>query len=162
MELLFTRAQSPLSSLMRLFFSCFKVLLFFHLRKKAFLKEDTCCLRFSLASHLALLREVAVAAQLLSHVQLFETPWTATHQTSLSTISQNLFRLMSINLVLVIQPCLTLWNPMDCSPPNSSVYRILQAKILECIAISFSKRSSQPRDWTQLSHIAGRFFTICR
>ena len=159
MELLLIRAEPPLPSLMRLFFSCFKVLLFFCLRKKVFLKEDTYSLNFTLALHLALLREIVVV-QLLSSVHLFETPWTETHQTSLSTISQNLFKLMSIKLVLVTQPCLTLWNPMDCSPPSSPVHRILQAKILEWVAISFSKRSSQPRDWTQVSHIAGRFFTI--
>ena len=45
---------------------------------------------------------------------------------------------------------------MDCSPPGSSVHRILQASIL---AISISRASSQPRDRTQISHIAGRFFT---
>ena len=36
---------------------------------------------------------------------------------------------------------------------------ILQARILECVAFSFSRGSSQPRDWTQVSHIAGGFFT---
>ena len=49
---------------------------------------------------------------------------------------------------------------MDCSPPSSSVYGILQARILEWVAIQFSRGSSQPRDWTQVSCIAGRFFTI--
>ena len=47
---------------------------------------------------------------------------------------------------------------MDCSPPGSSVHRIFQARILEWIAVSFS-RSSLPRNWTQVSCIAGRFFT---
>ena len=55
---------------------------------------------------------------------------------------------------------LTLFNPMDCSPPGSSVCGILQARILELVAISFSGSSSQPRDRTQVSHIVGRFFTI--
>ena len=55
--------------------------------------------------------------------------------------------------------CPTLWDPMDCSPPGSSVYGILQARILEWLAISFSKGSSRPRDGTWVSHIAGRFFT---
>ena len=50
--------------------------------------------------------------------------------------------------VLVAQPCLTLCNPMDCSPPGSSVHKILQARILEWLAILFSKGSSWPRDWT--------------
>ena len=56
------------------------------------------------------------------------------------------------------QSCLTLCDPMDCSPPGSSLYGILQARILEWIAISSCRGSSQPRDWTQVSHIAGRLF----
>ena len=57
--------------------------------------------------------------------------------------------------VLVAQPCPTLCNPMDCSPPGSSVYGISQARILEWIAISSSRGSSQPRDQTCISHISG-------
>ena len=49
---------------------------------------------------------------------------------------------------------------MDCSLPVSSVHVIFQARILERVAISFSRGSSQPREWTQVSHIAGGFFTI--
>ena len=49
---------------------------------------------------------------------------------------------------------------MDCSLPGSSVLGILQARILECVAIPFSRASSQPRDWTQVSCIADRSFTI--
>ena len=45
--------------------------------------------------------------------------------------------------------------------PGSSVLGILQARILEWMAISFSRGSSQPRDWTQVSHIAGRGFNLC-
>ena len=60
----------------------------------------------------------------------------------------------------VAQSCLTLCNPMDCSPPGSSVHGILQARILEWVAISFSRGSSQPRDRTQVSHIAGRHFNL--
>ena len=59
----------------------------------------------------------------------------------------------------VAQSCPTLCDPMDCSPLVSSVHRILQARILEWVAIPFSRRSSQPRDWTQVSSIAGRSFT---
>ena len=62
--------------------------------------------------------------------------------------------------VLVTQLCLTFCDPMDCSPPGSSVHRILQARILECVAILFSRGSSPARDQTQVSHIAGRFFTL--
>ena len=49
---------------------------------------------------------------------------------------------------------------MDCSIPGCSVHRIFQARVLECVAISFSRRSSQPRDWTGVSHIVGRRFTL--
>ena len=60
---------------------------------------------------------------------------------------------------LVAKSCLTLATPMDCSPPGSSVHGIFQAIILEWIPISFSRGSSQPRNWTQVSGTAGRFFT---
>ena len=56
----------------------------------------------------------------------------------------------------------TLCNPIDCSPPGSSIHGILQARILEWIAIPFSKRSHLPRDWTCISCvlcIASRLFT---
>ena len=54
----------------------------------------------------------------------------------------------------------TLCDPMDCSPPGSSVHGILQARILEWVAISFSTGTSRPRDQTQDSYIAGEFFTV--
>ena len=54
----------------------------------------------------------------------------------------------------------SLWPPMDYSPPGSSVHGILQARILEWLAISFSRGSSWPKDQTWVSCIAGRFFTI--
>ena len=62
--------------------------------------------------------------------------------------------------VLIAQSCLTLYDPMDCSLPGSSVHGILQSRILEWVAMSSSRGSSQPRDQTQVSCIAGRFFTI--
>ena len=49
---------------------------------------------------------------------------------------------------------------MDCSSPGSSIYGILQARILEWVAIPFSRGSSWPRNRTWVSRIAGRFFTI--
>ena len=55
---------------------------------------------------------------------------------------------------------LTLCDPMDCSLLDSSVHRILQARLLEWVAIPFSREFSQPSDRTQVSYIAGRFFTI--
>ena len=62
--------------------------------------------------------------------------------------------------VLVAQSCLTFCNPMDCSLPDSSVHGILQARILNWVTIPFSRGSSRPRDQTQVSCVAGRFFTI--
>ena len=60
---------------------------------------------------------------------------------------------------LVAKSCLTPCDPMDCSLLGSSVHGTLQARVLEGVAISFSRGSSQPRDQTQVSCIAGRFFT---
>ena len=61
-----------------------------------------------------------------------------------------------ISHVLVTQLCLTLCNPVDYSLPDSSVHRILQTRILEWVAIPFSKGSSHPKDQTQISCIAGQ------
>ena len=60
---------------------------------------------------------------------------------------------ISLERNLVTQSYLTLCNPMDCSPPCFSVHGILQARILEWVAIPFFSRSSRPRDWTQVSHV---------
>ena len=62
--------------------------------------------------------------------------------------------------VLITQSRPTLCDPMDHSPPGSSIHGILQAKTLEWVAVSFSRASSQPRDRTRVSHVAGRLFTI--
>ena len=59
----------------------------------------------------------------------------------------------------VAQSCPTLGDPMDCSPPGSSVLGILQARILEWVAMPSSSGSSRPRDGTWVSCIAGGFFT---
>ena len=56
--------------------------------------------------------------------------------------------------------CLTLCDPMDCSPPGSSVHGIFQERVLEWVAISSSRVSSRPRDRTQVSHNSGRRFTV--
>jgi len=56
-------------------------------------------------------------------------------------------------MVLVTQSCLTPCDHMDCSPLGSSDLGILQARILDWVAIHFSRESSQPRDRTQVSHI---------
>ena len=57
----------------------------------------------------------------------------------------------------IAQSCPTLCDPMACSLPGSSILGIFQARILEWVAIFFSSRSSQPRDWTR---IVGRGFTV--
>ena len=62
-------------------------------------------------------------------------------------------------LCSVTQSCLTLCDPLDCSPPDSSVHGISQARRLEWVAISFLRGSSSLRNLTHVSCIAGRFFT---
>ena len=68
------------------------------------------------------------------------------------------------NLVIkwseVAQSRPTLCNPMDCSLPGSLVQGIFQARVLEWVAIAFSRRSSRPRDRTQFSRLVGRRFTV--
>ena len=181
---------------------------------------------------------IQIIVQLLSHVRLFATPWTAACQAFLSSNNfQNLFKLMSIksvmqsnNLILclplhtiksykkyssiiplkfkvfiffsiikhfsvnrikissqqqwenfqvsfikfwdiinsldkvkwseVAQSCPTLCDPIDCSLAGSSVHGIFQAIVLEWIAISFSRGSSQPKAWTRVSRIVDRRFTV--
>ena len=61
--------------------------------------------------------------------------------------------------VLVTQSWPTLGDPLDCRPPGSSVQGILQERILERIAISFSRGSSWPKDWTPVCCNAGSLFT---
>ena len=62
--------------------------------------------------------------------------------------------------LLVAQLCTTLCDPTDCSLPGSYTHAILQARILEWVAIPFSRGSSQPTDRTWVSCIAARFFTF--
>ena len=62
--------------------------------------------------------------------------------------------------VLVAHSCLTLCDPMDGSLPDSSVCEILQARILEWVAIPFSRESSHPEMEHGSSYVAGRVFTI--
>ena len=76
-----------------------------------------------------------------------------------SSINSSPLPLCCAVLCLVAQLCLTLSDPMDCSPPCSSVLGIFQARIQERLAISFSRRSSRPRNQTHISCVAGGFFT---
>ena len=61
----------------------------------------------------------------------------------------------------VTQSCPTLCDPVDDSLPGSSIHGIFLARLLEWVAISFSRRSSQSRDRTRVSHIPGRRFNLC-
>ena len=70
------------------------------------------------------------------------------------------FPLLLCSCVLVTQLCLTHYDPIDCSLPVPSVRGILQARLLEWVAISYSRVSSQSRHWTQVSCIAGEFFMV--
>ena len=80
-----------------------------------------------------------------------------------------IFKIMRLNeMVTKVFTCIKvkslsrvqLYDPTDCSPPGSSFHGIFQARILEWVAIPFSRGSSPPRDQTQGSRIAGRFFTF--
>ena len=62
--------------------------------------------------------------------------------------------------VLVAQSCPTLWDPINWSPPGSSIHGILQARTLNLVAIPFSTGSSKPRDQTLVSCIGGRCFKL--
>ena len=69
-------------------------------------------------------------------------------------LSRNSCSVLSCSVYLI------LFYPMDCSSLGSFAHGILQARILEWVAIPFSRGSSQTSDWTQVSCIAGRFFTV--
>ena len=75
-------------------------------------------------------------------------------------VSPSFWPLKIYNVCVYTQSCPTLCDPMDCSPPGSSVHGNLQARIVVWVAIPFSMGSSQPRDWTWVSCITGRFFAI--
>ena len=84
---------------------------------------------------------------------------------SLSISILSLIRIMigiviNLLIVLVAQSCLTLCNPMGCSLPGSSVHGILQARILEWVAMPFSEGSFWPRKQTHVTWIVNRFFTV--
>ena len=78
-------------------------------------------------------------------------PWASALDTGFSKLIEH--------VCLVTQSCLTSCDPIDCSPPGSSVHGTLQARILGWVVISFSRGSSQPRKWNLVSRTAGRFFT---
>ena len=78
------------------------------------------------------------------------------HPTILSSVTPFSSRLQSFpasGWFVHSQSCPTLCDPVDCNPPSSSDHGIFQARILECIAVSYSRASSWPRDWTLISCI---------
>ena len=81
-------------------------------------------------------------------------------RTQLSTHIQRMLAFLIISTSVSPQSCPTLCNPMDYSPPGSSVLEISQAGVLEWVAISSYRGSSQPRYQTRVSCISSRFFTI--
>ena len=102
-------------------------------------------------------------ARVLEWVAISFSRWSSRprNQTQVSCTARRCFTLWATReALLVAQFCPTLWDPTGCSPPGSSVHWTLQARILEWVAIPFSRESSWPRDWTWVSCISGRFFTI--
>ena len=81
-------------------------------------------------------------------------------QAGIKIVGRNINNLRYADESEVIQSCLTLSYPMDCSLRGSSIHEIFQARVLEWVAISFSRGSSWPRDRTQVSRIAGSRFTV--
>ena len=88
---------------------------------------------------------------------MFICPWT------IHRIGLHVFKLYIDGIIKwseVTQSCPTLCDPVDCSLPGSPVHGIFQARELEWVAVSFSRGSSRPRDWTRVSRFVGRRFTI--
>ena len=84
--------------------------------------------------------------------------WSMLKKSSIIKIFERPFIVCEVSEVA--QSCPTLCNPVDCSLPGFSVHGILQARVLEWVAISFSRGSSQPRDRTQVFHNGGRCFNL--
>ena len=93
-----------------------------------------------------------VKVKLLSRVQPSATPYIAAYY--LCLILKHFTHFKRKVKVNVTHSCPTPSDPMD-----YTVHGILQPRILESVAFPFSRGPSQPRDWTQISHITGRFFT---
>ena len=117
------------------------------------------------------LQHYSSKATVLQHSTFFMVqlshPYMTTRKTTALTIRTFVSKVMSLLFNKLskredrdsAQSCLPLCNPTDCSLPGSC-YRLPQARILEWVAISFSRGSSWPRDQSRISRIAGRFFTI--
>ena len=102
---------------------------------------------------------IANLTELVLCVRHFAKYWYFKYMASFNPHSIPMSRYYAV-LCLVAQLYPTLYDPMNCSPPGSSVHGILQARIVEWVAMPFSRGSFQPKDRTQVSHIVGRFFTV--
>ena len=91
----------------------------------------------------------------LTYIQIYQE---ADHMILYSHLLKNFLQVVVIHTVT--QSCPTRWDPTDYSPPDFSLHGILQARILEWVAMPSSRGSSQTSCWTQVTGIADRFFTI--
>ena len=96
-------------------------------------------------------RQILFCRRILYQLSHREALWRKRTSQKLTTL---LLHYSVLHVRSAAQSCLTLWDPID-----YTVHGILQARILEWVASPFSRGSSQPRDQTQVSCIAGRFFT---
>ena len=119
----------------------------------------------------SLLQHHSSKASILWHSALFTVQLSHLYMTTGKTIALTrwtfagkamslLFNMLSESESEVAQSYPALCNPMDCSLPGSSLHGILQARVLEWVAISFSRGSSQPRDQTRVSCIPGRRYNL--
>ena len=136
------------------FVSCFHFLLLKIMLQWAFLHMSFGALmyRFLLDMHLGI--EILDSRLLY---MLFHRCWKASQSESTNIYSyQQHFYCLSFSVVHAKSPhlCLTFCNPVDCSPPGSSVHGILQARILEWVAMPFSRGSSPPRDQAHVSYVS--------
>ena len=91
----------------------------------------------------------------------YEQPWPACWELVEKGITQGWWLVTTLGgwACLVVSVLSDSWCPMDCSPPGSSVHGILQARVLEWVAVPSSRGSSRPRDRTPVSCLEGRLFT---
>ena len=80
--------------------------------------------------------------------------WVNATKASVMSVAENVSPFYPCACVLSLFSCIRLCDPLDCSPPCCSVHGILQARILEWVAVPSSRGSSQPRDWTHVSYIS--------
>ena len=90
---------------------------------------------------------------IIEYYLAFKRKATLSHETTCVNFEDIMLSEIAGERVKVVQSCLTLCDPMD-----YTVHGVLQAIILEWVAFSFSRGSSYPRDQTQVSRVAGRFF----